>query len=501
MMQKLLIAYLLTPIGRITEKISDKGRDALFLLGGLGLVVHFFAHNMQLDNYRFLVYFAINCVFMGLMLLGSLSGTIHPVKFHKPMAFCWFGAAALTTLSGLTQSSSYLPDGVLMLVILPVLYICWCNQDRQHILGLLLKICRISLMIFLVVSFLLAEITQKKYSGLFSNPNNASYYLAVVSVALIVEVLYAEKKAHLVWDILLLAAATAMDYYSNSRSGPLAVLCAAGLGVSIYLLTHKRQDNFRCLLRLCAGAAASVICISGLLYVFQLRDFLPLPYYNVQTQELYLSPRWESLYHPDPAPSGPSTPNTPSTPSDPVTPNTPNTPSDPATPSKPGTDFFGTDGFENLNQEKTEIGDKTADSFSTGRISIWKAYAKDLNLWGHESTPAVYIDILQRDITSTHMTILQVGYESGIIAGILYLLMNLTSGIGTILFAWKHRSEKYALMPLMLTVTFGVLSMLGSCHVAFWHWTTIMYYFVLFPIMAAVPSQPKLSAEKALDLQ
>jgi hypothetical protein len=97
------------------------------------------------------------------------------------------------------------------------------------------------------------------------------------------------------------------------------------------------------------------------------------------------------------------------------------------------------------------------------------------------------------------MTILQVGYESGLPAGILYLLLNLASGIYTIIFAWKNRKEKYALMPLMITVTFGALSMLGSCRVAFWHWTTFMYYLVLFPIMAAVPEKPALSDGEETD--
>jgi len=114
---------------------------------------------------------------------------------------------------------------------------------------------------------------------------------------------------------------------------------------------------------------------------------------------------------------------------------------------------------------------------------VWKAYAKDLNLFGHESTPEVYIPIIYKDIKSTHMTILQIAYESGIFAGVSYFVLNIASGILAIIYAVRHRSEKYALLPLLVIAAFGVLSMLMSCRVTFWYYSTLMYYFALAPLM------------------
>ena len=92
-----------------------------------------------------------------------------------------------------------------------------------------------------------------------------------------------------------------------------------------------------------------------------------------------------------------------------------------------------------------------------------------------------------KEFESTHMTCLQIAYESGIPAGILFLLLNIFSGIHTLSYAWKRGKEPYALAPLMFTVTFGVLSMLGSCVASFGYLATFFYYISQYPIMARLP--------------
>ena len=72
-----------------------------------------------------------------------------------------------------------------------------------------------------------------------------------------------------------------------------------------------------------------------------------------------------------------------------------------------------------------------------------------------------------------------------VMIGIFYFLLNIGSGLAAIWFAWRNRGEKFALMPLMITLGFGVLSMLGSCNVSFWYMTTLYYYLVQFPIIAS----------------
>ena len=68
-------------------------------------------------------------------------------------------------------------------------------------------------------------------------------------------------------------------------------------------------------------------------------------------------------------------------------------------------------------------------------------------------------------------------------------LLNLISGFSMIGFAWRFRKEQYALMPIVVTVTFGVVSILSSSSNAFLHLVTFYYYCVLFPVMVRQPVQ------------
>ena len=487
MIQQLLIKLVLAPLNSLMNRFPDKVRDLFFLTGGIGIVVHNFMRNMGLVNYRFLVFFAVNCVFLGLMILGGMGQQIKPVRFHKFLAICWFGIGLLMLQSGIQHNVDYLPEAVLFLVAYPVLFLCWANGDRTRIFRLLLVLCRIAAILFSLGSFVLAPIAPKQYAGMFTNTNMASYFLAVVYAGLTIHILYSRLHWKLLPDILLLGIVAALNYYSNSRTGTLGMICAVSAGLVCYGLTHKWTDILKCLPKIAACAAATVVCISSLVFVFQLRVYLPLPYLDQTTGTLYFVtlPGHETVptdpVATDPVATDPVA-TEPSATDPAVTEPLATEPSETDSPTSPT--FFDTSGFNELNDKKTSHDDKTLDQYSTGRLSIWKAYASKLNLFGHDSTEPIYVDLLYKEIRTTHMTILQVAYESGIFAGILYLLFNIGTGILSIRYALKRPAEPYAVMPLMFTLVFGVLSLLGSCGVSFWYMVTFYYYVVQFPIMA-----------------
>ena len=458
MIQKCLIQYILSPMGRMMEKLSAKTRDTLFVLAGLGIVLHLFAENMSLAKYRFLIFYVVGCLLLGVMILCTVSKDMKPVKFRWPLAICWFGVGVTILISGLTQNVDYMPEAVLFLVAFPVLFICWNNCDRIRIFRLLLLICKISLVIFILGSFLLTDITAYVYPGIFNNTNGAAYYLAVCCICLLVELIY-EKHfgAKYIANTVLLGMAVALMYYTNSRTGPLGAAVALAGGLAVYILTHSRKENIRCLIRLAIAAVVAVILVLNLVYVFQLRQKLDFPIsYNPEIGQFTVEMRESGEAEPGKKPS-----------------------------TNKKDEFFNISGFNTIADQKGSVGDKTMDQYSTGRISIWMTYVQDLNWLGHAEMPKIYIDMLYKSISTAHMTILQVAYESGIPAGIFYFLLNIGSGLAAIWFAWRNRGEKFALMPLMITLGFGVLSMLGSCNVSFWYMTTLYYYLVQFPIIAS----------------
>ena len=471
--QKLLIQYLLMPLARLMEKVPERAREYLFVAGGLGVGFEIMRQNLELPSQRYLVYFVIGCVSLGIMILSTLRTDIKPVRFRKGISICWFGMGFMLLQSALRLNIDYIAEAIIFLVAFPVVFICWNNADRTQIFKLLLRIIKILAVVFMVASLLFARITKERYQGIFDNPNGAAELLMLTVGCQIVEILYAKK---LDWrcliDILILGCSVAVCYYTNSRTGYLGMIVAVCFAVGMYLLTHDRKENLKCLIRVTATALVTVICVFNLVYVFQWRAKLDIPFPDLSGESLRSfevaenpAGAWDDIRM------------------------------SAQTPTKGATEpeFSGIEGFRNVAKKKGETAGKSFDDISTGRLTLWTFYASDLNLFGHASVPTVFVPLTGQTIGTPHMVILQFAYESGAFAGIFYFLLNLLSGLLTIGFAWKFRKEKYAVMPLVVTVVFGVGSLLSASTSALLYIITFYYYCVLFPVMVY---QPVLENEK-----
>ena len=481
--QKLLIQYLLMPLARVMEKVPERVREYMFVAGGLGVGFEIMHQNLQLPSYRYLVYFVIGCVSLGIMILSTLRTDMKPVRFRKSISICWFGMGFMLLQSALRLNMDYIAEAIVFLVAFPVVFICWSNADRTQIFKLLLRIIKILAVVFMVACLLFAKITKERYQGIFNNPNGVGELLMLTVGCQIVEILYAKRLDRKCWgDILILGCAAAVCYYTNSRTGYLGMICAVLFGAVMYLLTHDRKENVKCLIRLTATALVTVICVFNLVYVFQWRAKLDIPFPDLSGETTQMSasiPSSESV-------------QTAAIAENPVGAEENNQPViEKPTAAEP--EFSGIESFHSVAKKKGEMAGKSFDDISTGRLTLWIFYASDLNLFGHASVPTVFVPLTGQTIETSHMNILQFAYESGALAGIFYFLLNLLSGLLTIGFAWKFRGEKYAIMPLVVTVVFGIGSLLSASTSALVYIITFYYYCVLFPVMA---SKPEEEAEK-----
>lgn len=458
-MQTLLIQKLLNPLCSLMGRFSEKAKDRLFLTGGVLILLQMFLRLTDAVEYRYAIHFVSCCFCLGLMILASLGTEVKPVKFRKPISILWFSAAILRILSGLRYNVDYLPEGALLLVGYPITFLCFANADRERIFRLLGKLCRIGILLYAAFSWLLVPLGWNKYSGIFDNANSAAYTLAAASAGLLLELLFTKKCRK--GDFLLLGLSLALNFYTNSRSGFWALSFGLILSVGVYVLTHGPAQIKTCLLRLGALGLVSLVLVCTLVYPFQLRYFLPLPFLDTESGTFYTATREEILES--------------------ISPDLEN--------QLDGRIFFGISGFLHIADLKNDTAGKDLNAFSTGRMEIWTQYAKDLNWTGHPHVPPIYIGEKQTEIKTTHMVALQYAYESGIPMGAFYLAMNIATGIWGILYGWKHRKQPYALGPLMYTCVFGVLSVLGSCGASFHYLATLFYYLTLFPIITQPPEE------------
>lgn len=468
-MQKMLIRYVLEPFACFMDRFQPKTKDRVFVISCLLIIFQYFLKGAGLVQYRYLIFYGIDCMLLGLMILCSLKPGIQPLKFRKTLAVSWFGVGLLMLQSGLRNNVDYLPEAVLFLIAYPVAFLVWNNNDVGKIMKLLVQSMKLSFLVFLVMSFLFYPMEEIRYSGLFTNVNGASGYLALVFTCLIVEVISERKvTARHVGNLVLTGVCTALLFYTNSRTGELEILVAAVAACGMYWIAHRKEGKkyfYRNVALICFSI---LIFFNVTIYVFQSNKVLGAVMGEIQSSIQAVSTQatddgeWlaEST---ETEPEGNRTGQTILKPSD----------------------------SKEVNDQRTSADGKTALEISTGRTAIWVGYLQQLNLFGHADSGTVVIQYggAERVYHTTHMTILQIAYESGAIAGILYLLFNITAGVCSIVYVVRSRDDPYAMLPLLIAVAYGVHSLLASTGTSFWYMSAFYYYLVQFPVIAHIPDR------------
>lgn len=441
-MQKWLINRILEPIGVGMEKVNRRLKEAVFVGALVTLFIIYFLYHMNVfENVRYIFVYGCGCAILLLMAVASIPASIEPVRFHRGLAVCWAGCAVFITISAFVYNIDYISDAIIMLIVLPILYIIW-GRNWKRIFKLMNIACIISFVLYFVALMLFAPPHKnEQYGGLFVNVNEAAFYYALVFGCLLIEIFDQKRfSVKLVSLCIALGLDSALLYYTNSRTG----LFAAILCLLICSICHLHRMDKQILkilkMHIFPMVLAIVIFIPSTLYV------LAMP------QKIYKM--W--------IPSG----------------NTKNIGQD-------GSDDSVIDisGFTQKNRKKTTVIDKNIDQVSSGRISIWRAYIKRLNLTGHDISDRFFIEERASDNGTAHMLVLEYAYRSGIVAGVLYLAFNIWGAIRAIRLAWKKKVDSYLLAPLALTVIFGVISGLSSVGTPFLYMSTMYYYFYNTPIV------------------
>lgn len=453
--QKKLIQWILQPLASFMGRFSEKKRNILFVAAGLVLFFQNFLHCAgHLSSVRYLVIFTIGCLMFGLMILAVMPSEIQPVRFDKLLIIPWAIVTLFMLIAGITKSVDYLTNAILMLVAFPVFYII--AEDFHQILHLLFRTVRISFYIFLLISFLFFPITEQKYSSFFTNVNELSFYLSLVFCCTLIELLALKKRCVLFFSNLASAGiSAALVYYTNSRSGLLAVFVMFLFTIFLVMFIDKKAF-FKTFFQFFLPVILSIaVFIPSTIYIFQIPSTISQAVTQPNQQ-----PQPDQELQPSQEPQPGQTPQ-------------------PAPPTV-------SDVLEKVQEThdlKLSTGGKNVNNFFTGRIAIWTAFVEHLSFWGHTVEERFYIEERKSENSTAHMTILQYAYSYGILAGVAYLTFNLTAGLKSIRYALKRPKDRYALTPFAVSVTFGALSLFSSLISPFNYIIVFYYYLVQVPLM------------------
>ena len=102
--------------------------------------------------------------------------------------------------------------------------------------------------------------------------------------------------------------------------------------------------------------------------------------------------------------------------------------------------------------------DNRLDVVSNGRITIFKSYLKELNMYGHEEMGA---ELPNGEIAvHAHNTYIQVAYDNGIITGAVFVLLILSAIIsGISMYRRNKNNDPLTLISVAITIGFVVAGM------------------------------------------
>ncbi|MDO4284874.1 MAG: hypothetical protein Q4C60_06010 [Eubacteriales bacterium] len=115
--------------------------------------------------------------------------------------------------------------------------------------------------------------------------------------------------------------------------------------------------------------------------------------------------------------------------------------------------------------------------YTNGRLSIYRSYLEQLNLFGHDGMGATLED--GSTAVHAHNVFLQVAYDHGIFAGLWFALFLLLTFIRACLYYSRMRGErKYTLLPLAAVTAFGAAGMVEWVFVLCNPMTVLLFYAI-----------------------
>ncbi len=463
--QNFLFNFILFPLSKFMGNFSSKTKDRIFVVSAFLLFCNYFVYSFFratiLFDLRYFYVFVIGCFLSGVMILCSLPSDFVPIKLNWWICLPGIGFGICALISGFVNDTNHFSQAILALIVFPIVFLVWNSVDVFKIFKLLIKGCRWSFYLFLIIHFILYPIEGRQYEGMFYNTNGMSAYLTVVFCCLLVEI-YAVKTKKKFWlNATLLAIVCAYLYYTGSRTGLLSAAMAVLVFLIIILLfDFKNSINF-CIKRLSLIALSLVVIVPSVIVASQISD---------KTVD------WVSSFVIENN-NGAQNPNN-------------ETDKDLGNTSNKGNNQNWKDILNEIketNEDRMNTDDKTLASYSTGRLGIWEGFIKELNFSGHSDSYSFKIEVGDRiyETPTAHNNILQYSYSFGILSGLLYMAFNIFAGIKSVIYAFKNKNQPYALLPLIITIAFGVTSLLASigsfnCMLAYY------YYLLQAPLIKKI---------------
>jgi len=130
--------------------------------------------------------------------------------------------------------------------------------------------------------------------------------------------------------------------------------------------------------------------------------------------------------------------------------------------------------------DRFDVAGEDANSFSSGRVAIWKNYADKLNLLGNNRDNYNIVEMTGLKYPYAHNVFLEVGYRCGVPIGILSVIVIFIPGLIAIRYVFfKRNAERYLLFPIFVVLAYAVEALLDCAFLPFFQAEALCYYLAL----------------------
>lgn len=456
-----LFMNLLSPwipiMGKIRSKLKYKLLTACFMAD---LVLFCIVRYVLLKESYF--YNTVCGIFLMLLIaLLSLDKQLVRKPWRKSMCIAWFGMCIAFTISDLLVSKKACGLGVILAFVFTGVFFVWQNHSRKDLLWKAFKdAVKISFLLMAVISFLFRPFFEGgRYAGIFTNPNTFGLYLYVI---------FAVYMSDLDWNVetgktfrksvltyIQLALVIFYLSVSQARTAMLAISSIFILWIVLRIYMAKKQK--RCL-NFIKGVVLLVVISTACYPVFfaGVRHLPQLVGHPILFEEdvLYLSngEKIEDI-------------------------------GDKVLAESDAIESVQVSDPKNIEDNsiwgrivKSLDSNATLNKISSGRITIYKAYMKKLNIKGHKR---VTMRINNKRVSHAHNNWLQFAYTYGVPSMLFYTVITFLSLLRSIRFyvTNRRRNATYAFLIPAICVGFVVATLTECLFLPFEVFPAFAYWF------------------------
>lgn len=392
--------------------------------------------------------------------LLSLDKKLERKPWRRSVCVAWFGMCAMFTISDLFVLKKACGLGIILAFVFTGVFFVWQNHSRKDLLWKAFKdAVKISFILMAVISFLFRPFFEGgRYAGIFTNPNTFGLYLYVIFAVYMSDLDWNVETGKTFRKSLLTYVQLALVIFylsvSQARTAMLAISAIFLLWIVLRIYMGRKQGRY---LNFIKGLVTLVI-ISAVCYpVFYagVRNLPEIVGHKIIFDEdvLYLSngEKIEDI-------------------GDKV--------------------LAESDEIESVEVKDKNIEDNsiwgrivksldsnaTLNKISSGRITIYKAYIKKLNIKGHRR---VTLKINEKRVSHAHNNWLQFAYTYGVPSMLFYTVITVLSLIRSIRFYMtnRRRNATYAFLIPAICVGFVVATVTECLFLPFEVFPAFAYWF------------------------